>query len=55
MSNLEEKFDLAMIGIYQTALRECGYNATRYLQMLHEHRGLSTARKLLHSATGSWF
>ena len=53
MPNMEEQFDAAMMSIYLTALRECGYNATRYLQMLHEHRGLGTARRLLHSSTVS--
>jgi hypothetical protein len=46
-------FDDAMLRIYQRALSEAGYNATRFLQMLHEHRGLETARILLHSANVS--
>jgi hypothetical protein len=46
-------FDDEMLGIYQRALSEAGYKATRFLQMLHEHRGLETARILLHSATVS--
>ena len=35
--------------IYRRAKSEAGYNATRYLQMLEEHRGLETARILLHA------
>ena len=31
------------------ALAEANYNASRFLQMLHEHRGLETARILLHA------
>ena len=31
------------------ALTECDYKATRFLHMLHEHRGLQTARLLLHA------
>lgn len=51
MSNqLETQFDNAMMDVYQRALKECDYNAKRYLQMLHEHRGLQTARSLLHNA-----
>ena len=46
-------FDEQMLQIYQRALSEAGYKATRFLQMLHEHRGLVTARILLHSATVS--
>lgn len=50
---LEERFDSAMHDIYRRAKSEAGYNATRYLQMLHEHRGLETARILLHAQTVS--
>jgi hypothetical protein len=46
---LTADFDLEMLGIYQRAHAEANYNATRFLQMLHEHRGLETARILLHS------
>jgi hypothetical protein len=50
---LEFAFDQEMHGIYQRALSEAGYNARRFLQMLHEHRGLQTARMLIHSSTVS--
>jgi hypothetical protein len=49
MKDLETDFDLAMLEIYRRAKTEAGYNATRYLQMLQEHRGLGTARILLHA------
>ena len=42
-----------MMDIYRRALAEANYKATRFLQMLHEHRGLATAQILLHSATVS--
>jgi hypothetical protein len=42
-------FDQEMLLIYQRAHSEAGYTATRFLHMLHEHRGLETARILLHS------
>jgi hypothetical protein len=51
--NLVPDFDQEMLGIYQRALAEAKYNASRFLTMLHEHRGLETARILLHSATVS--
>ena len=38
-----------MIVIYETAKRELGYNATRFLQMVSVHGGLVTARQLLWS------
>lgn len=45
--NLETSFDEAMMRIYVRAKSEVGYNATRYLQMLHDKRGLETARILV--------
>lgn len=50
---LETRFDEAMMDVYRRALNECGYKATRFLQMLHEHRGLETARLLLHATNVS--
>ena len=52
-NNIEHRFDIAMMGIYHLARNEARYTATRFLQMLHEHRGLETARRLLHSSTVS--
>jgi hypothetical protein len=46
-SDLEARFDEAMMRFYRRAKTEVGYNATRYLQMLHDHRGLETARLLV--------
>lgn len=48
-SGLEHEFDMAMMDLYHRAKTEARYNATRYLQMLEEHRGLETARILLHA------
>lgn len=52
-NRLEEQFDEAMFLVYQRALSEAGYKATRFFQMLNDHRGLETARILLHSANVS--
>ena len=46
-------FDEAMLNIYERALTEAGYRASRFLEMLHVHRGLETARILIHSSTVS--
>ena len=43
----EEEFHNAMLRIYRRAKDECGYNATRFLQMLAELGGMETARRLL--------
>jgi hypothetical protein len=47
MQDLKESFDRAMMDVYVGAKRECDYNATYFLQMLHRHGGLETARRLL--------
>lgn len=44
---LSAAFDEEMFRIYQRALTEAEYNASRFLQMLYEHRGLETARILV--------
>lgn len=53
IKDLENRFDTAMMDIYRRAKAEAGYNASRYFQMLTEHRGLETARILLHATTVS--
>lgn len=40
-------FDHAMMQIYVQAKQQAGYAATRFHQMLIEHGGLETARRLL--------
>jgi hypothetical protein len=47
MDEIERQFNRAMVAIYETAKRELGYNATRFLQMLSEHGGVATAKQLL--------
>jgi hypothetical protein len=49
VEEIERRFHRAMILIYETAKRELGYNATRFLQMISEHGGVATARQLLWS------
>jgi hypothetical protein len=53
MDDTERRFHRAMVGIYEIAKRDLGYNATRFLQMLSEQGGLATARQLLWSSTPS--
>lgn len=50
MSNhaLVDQFDEEMLRIYQRAQSEARYNASLFLQMLHKHGGLETARILIH-------
>ena len=50
---LEIEFHKDMIDIYRKAKEECGYNATRFLQMVSNEGGLKTARKLLATAEPS--
>lgn len=42
-----------MLQIYQRAKVECGYNATRFFQMIANYGGLKTAQKLLAMPTPS--
>ena len=51
--SLVDEFDTVMMDIYTRALSEVNYNAPIFLRMLHEHRGLETARRLIHSPTVS--
>ena len=46
-SKLERAFDEAMMQIYLVAKNQAAYNATRFFQMLGEHGGVETARRLL--------
>lgn len=47
MGDVVEEFDKDMMGVYRAAKSECSYNAVRFLEMLHDMRGLRTARRLL--------
>jgi hypothetical protein len=47
------EFDQEMLSIYQRALSEAHYKASRFLTMLSDHGGLETARILIHSPTVS--
>ncbi|NEA27520.1 hypothetical protein [Actinomadura bangladeshensis] len=53
MHEREREFHRAMVAIYQTAKRELGYNATRFLQMVSNEGGLAAAKQLLWSDTPS--
>ncbi|HEX7556465.1 MAG TPA: hypothetical protein VF338_07555 [Leptolinea sp.] len=44
---LELDFHKEMLAIYRNAKEKCGYNATRFLQMISNNGGLKTAKKLL--------
>ena len=39
--------DNEMMNVYRTTKKECAYNATMFLRMLHEHGGTETAHGLL--------
>ncbi len=47
VSEVETQFNAAMLGVYESAKRECRYNATRFLQMLTDLGGVETARRLV--------
>lgn len=51
MSELELLFEKEMFNIYHRAREKCDFNAIRFLQMLIEKGGLTTARQLLAGGT----
>lgn len=53
MNDLERKFHNAMIDVYRKADKECGYKATRFLQMLGEKGGVKTAKELISKDGGT--
>lgn len=52
-SALEAEFDAAMLDIYRRAKADADYTATRFLGMVVDRGGLSTARYLLNAPTVS--
>lgn len=44
---IENRFHEAMLSIYRRAKEECGYNATRFRQIVTGRGGLEAARALL--------
>lgn len=47
MTELEKIFEQDMIELYSTAKNECGYNASRFLQMIGAKGGLVAAKQLI--------
>lgn len=45
--DLRKEFHRDMIAIYQNAKKECGYNATRFLQMVAAKDGLTVAKSFI--------
>lgn len=53
MNDLEKEFFSKMKNIYIEADNECGYRATRFLQMLGEKGGVATAKSLINKPGGT--
>ena len=47
--DLDAAFDEAMRQIYRSALSECRYRATRFLQLVEQRGGVAAAKQLLQS------
>ncbi len=43
----EQKLNASLLALYKRTLKETKYNATYFLQMLHERGGLATIRTLI--------
>ena len=53
MTDIEKRFERDMMNIYVTAKKECGYNATRFLQMISAKGGLAAAKLLISKDGGT--
>ena len=47
IAEVERKFNIAMKEIYETAKRECKYNASRFIQLVAEKGGVVAAKQLI--------
>lgn len=50
---LEKQFEQEMVNIYMTAKKECGYNASRFLQLVSTKGGLAAAKQLITKPGGT--
>ena len=50
---VEKRFEQEMIDIYTTAKKECGYNASRFLQLVGAKGGLAAAKRLIGKPGGT--
>ena len=53
MEEIKRQFEQDMVNIYKTAKKECGYTATRFLQMIGKQGGLATAKQLIAKPGGT--
>ena len=53
LSEIERRWNRVMASIYDTAKRELGYNASRFIQMVCERGVVSAARQLARSQSPS--
>lgn len=51
--NIEKQFNQDMMNIYISAKKECGYNATRFLQLISSKGGLEAAKNLITKEGGT--
>ena len=51
MNQLEMQFHADMVNIYKTAKKECGYTATRFLQLISSKGGVWAAKQLIMKQT----
>lgn len=53
MTDLEKRFEQEMLDLYFLAKKECGYNATRFLQLVSEKGGPAAAKQLIRKEGGT--
>ena len=53
MNAMEKMFEKAMIDAYKTIKKECGYNASRFIQMVANKGAVAAAKQLITKPGGS--
>ena len=53
MNQIEKKFNADMIELYSITLKECGYRATRFLQLVSEKGGVVAVKQLISKTGGT--
>ena len=53
MSDVEKHFEKDMLNIYISAKKECGYNASRFFQLVSAKGALAAAKQLINKRGGT--
>jgi len=54
LKEIEKRFNNDMVNIYNTAKRESGYNANRFIKLVSEKGGVEAAKQLISKEGGTY-